>query len=109
MDNFYKNKSKVTNKLDSIKNFIFKGKYLPDELEIVFNQDEKLIIILDKKINQKIYTQRFSTLSAAKKIAEYIGLNVVKQIKTQVNFFNVDGSKRGYKYSSSNKIHQDKE
>ena len=89
--------------IDEILIKISSGEYDSDELEIVFNQGTKSIYILDITSNQKLYEQPFSSLLGAKQIAEHIGLKVVKQIKTQINFFNVDGSKRGYKNTISNK------
>jgi len=101
---FYTKRSKKINNIDNIKKDISKGTCVLYNLEIVFNQDTKSIYILDKTTNQKLYEQPFSSLLGAKQIAEHIGLKVVKQIKTQINFFNVDGSKRGYKHTISNNI-----
>ena len=43
-----------------------------------------------------LYTHDFGTMKVAKAIARSIGVPVVKFIRTQVTYYNVDGSKRGY-------------
>ena len=45
---------------------------------------------------QVLYTHDFGTMKVAKAIARAINVPVVKFIRTQVTYYNVDGSKRGY-------------
>ena len=82
--------------IDEILTKISSGVYDSDKLEIVLNQDTQQTNILDRTNNEIIFKQFFSTLGVAKKIAKTLGIKVIKRIKTQINFFNVDGSKRGY-------------
>jgi len=110
MEHIYKEAIEVTelndrygSSLELIKDSLRDGKYDLCDIELVYDDRCKEIYIFNKGKNKKLYRQSFTTLAISKKMAKYLGLDVVKRIKTQVNFFNVDGSKRGYKNAISNK------
>jgi hypothetical protein len=81
-----------------------KIKYKPDEMWVELHQEtHKVKVFADKTYGDNctegeevLYTHDFGTMKVAKSIARTIGVPVVKFIRTQVTYYNVDGSKRGY-------------
>ena len=75
-----------------------KTKYRPDEVWVELHQETHKVRVFSGATDdaELLYTHDFGTMKAAKAIARTIGVPVVKFIRTQVTYFNVDGSKRGY-------------
>jgi len=76
-----------------------KIKYKPDEMWVELHQEtHKVKVFADTATEgeELLYTHDFGTMKVAKAIARAINVPVVKFIRTQVTYYNVDGSKRGY-------------
>lgn len=80
-----------------------KQNYQSDCLEVVLDQGEHKVHVWEvykeganPDGDTLLYTHDFGTLKVAKSVAKELGVPVVKQVRTQTTYFNVDGSKRGY-------------
>lgn len=75
-----------------------KDKYRPDEMWVELHQDTHKVHVFTGPMDdaETLYTHDFGTMKVAKAIARAINVPVVKFIRTQVTYYNVDGSKRGY-------------
>tara|TARA_R100001224_G_C4022056_1_gene149666 strand:+ start:280 stop:552 length:273 start_codon:yes stop_codon:yes gene_type:complete len=75
-----------------------KDKYRPDELWVELHQDTYRVYVFTGATDdaEALYTHDFGTMKVAKAIARAVNVPVVKNIRTQVTYYNVDGSKRGY-------------